>query len=174
MQIIDTDLFQAIGFAVMFLLMVTIAWMLAEFRAMKEEIKMRLGINNETIKMKLQAYERLTILAERIGLRNLAARVLEPGDSVLGFQAKLIENINEEYDYNTSQQLYVNAEIWSAITKLRDHNIYVINQIAAPLPPVENGKELARRIIEYSMNEKAELNQIVLEAIRQETKKLMV
>jgi hypothetical protein len=171
---IDTDLFQAIGFAIMFLLTVIIAWMLAEFRGMKEEIRQRLGINNETIRMKLQAYERLTFLAERIGLRNLAARILEPGDTVIGFQSKLLESINGEYDYNTSQQLYVNPEIWAAMTKLRDHNIYVINQIAAPLPAVENGKELARLIIEYSMNEKAELNQIVLEAIRQETKKLMV
>lgn len=171
---IDTDIFQAIGFAVMFLLMVVIAWMLAEFRGMKEEIRQRLGINNETVRMKLHAYERLTLLAERIGLRNLAARLTEPGDTVIGLQARLIENINSEYEYNTSQQLYVNPEIWAALTKLRDHNIYIINQIAAPLSSGDSGKELAHRLIEYSMNEKAELNLIVLDAIRQETKKLMV
>lgn len=171
---IDTDLFQAIGFAVMFLLMITIAWMLAEFKGMKEEIRQRLGINNEANKLRLQACERLTLLAERIGLRNLAGRVLESGDTVIGLQSKLLETINAEYEYNTSQQIYVSPELWAAITKLRDHNIYVINQIAAPLPPIENGKELAVRIIEYSMNDKAELNQIVLDAIRKESRKWMV
>ena len=57
-----------------FMFFIVIAWLLAEFNGMKEAIRERLGINNETIKLKLQAYERLTIYAERAALKNLVSR----------------------------------------------------------------------------------------------------
>jgi hypothetical protein len=171
---IDSNLFQAIGFAVMFLFFIVIAWLLAEFKGMKDEIKERLGINNETIKLKLQAYERLTLLAERIGLKNMASRVSADGLTVVGLQATMIDTINSEYDYNTAQQIYVSADVWKAITKLKEQNIYIINQIASILPPQANGIELSRSLLEYTMNENAELNVIILNALRKEAKKIMV
>jgi len=171
---IDSNLFQAIGFAVMFLFFIVIAWLLAEFKGMKDEIKERLGINNETIKLKLQAYERLTLLAERIGLKNMASRVSADGLTVVGLQATMIDTINSEYDYNTAQQIYVSADVWKAITKLKEQNIYIINQIASILPPQANGIELSRSLLEYTMNENAELNVIILNALHKEAKKIMV
>jgi len=171
---IDSNLFQAIGFAVMFLFFIVIAWLLAEFKGMKDEIKERLGINNETIKLKLQAYERLTLLAERIGLKNMASRVSADGLTVVGLQATMLDTINSEYDYNTAQQIYVSADVWKAITKLKEQNIYIINQIASILPPQANGIELSRSLLEYTMNENAELNVIILNALHKEAKKIMV
>jgi len=171
---IDSNIFQAVGFATMFLFFIAIAWLLAEFKGMKDEIKDRLGINNETIKLKLQAYERLTLLAERIGLKNMASRVSSDGLTIVGLQATMIETINSEYDYNTAQQIYVSTDVWKAITKLKEQNIYIINQIASILPPQANGIELSRSILEYTMKENAELNVIILNALHKEAKKIMV
>jgi hypothetical protein len=157
-----------------FMFFIAIAWLLAEFKGMKDEIRERLGINNETLKLRLQAYERLTVFAERAGLKNLVSRssINAFGESAATMHARMIDEIKEEFEYNVSQQIYVSKEVWNAVTKLKDQNIYIINQLAATLPHQAGSLELSKRILEYSMTEKAELNTIVLDALQYEAKKV--
>ena len=61
--------------------------LLFEFRRMKEQIKERMDINNEGLKLKLQALERLTVFAERAGLKNLIGRVETMQMSAAGLHA---------------------------------------------------------------------------------------
>lgn len=156
-----------------FITVIALVWLLAEFKGMKEAIKEKTGINNETIKLKLQAYERLTVFVERTGLRNLVSRTPITGESVASTQAIMVEEIKSEYEYNVSQQIYISPEMWNGITKLKDQNIYIINQIAAGLPSNAPGIELSKRLLEYSMAKDAELNGIVLDSLQFEAKKLM-
>lgn len=167
--------FQYVQIAVIFVFFIAMAWLLAEFKGMKDEMRERFGINNETIKLKLQAFERLTVFAERAGLKNLVTRVLSNSldESAASQHSVLIETLKAEYDYNISQQIYVSREVWNAITKLKDQNIYIINQLAATLPPQANALDLSKRIVEYSMTQNAELNKIVLEALHFEAKKIL-
>ena len=73
----------------------------------------------------------------------------------------------------SSQQIYVNPEVWNAVTRLKDQNIYIINQLAASLPFEASALDLGKRILEYSMMKDAELNQIVLDALQFEAKKIL-
>ena len=66
--------FQDIQTAVFFVFFIAIAWLLAEFKGLKDEIRERTGINNEAMKLQLQAIERLTLFAERISLKSLVTR----------------------------------------------------------------------------------------------------
>ncbi|WP_462255195.1 DUF7935 family protein [Ferruginibacter sp.] len=156
-----------------FLFFIAIAWLLAEFNGMKEEIKLRLGINNETIKLKLQAYERLTLYAERAGLKNLVSKTYSDEMSAREMQMTLLQTLNNEYEYNVTQQIYVSAEMWKAVTKLRDQNIFIINQIAATLPANAAAIELSKALLEYTMTNNAEINKIVLEALHYESQKIL-
>jgi hypothetical protein len=131
------------------------------------------GQGKEGNKLKLQAFERLTLYAERTSLKNLVSRTTTTGLSVIDMQLAFQEIIKSEYEYNASQQLYVEADMWKAINNLKDQNIYIINQIAATLPSDANGIELSKRILEYTANNNAELSQIVLEALRYEAKKIL-
>ena len=159
--------------AVMLVYFVVIGLLLFEFRSMKDLIKERLDLNNEGIKLKLQALERLTVFSERAGLKNLISRVESMQTSAATLHASLIETIKNEYEYNISQQIYVNPEVWNAVTRLKDQNIYIINQLAATLPPQAIAMDLGKRILEYSMTNNAELNTIVLDALQYEAKKVM-
>jgi hypothetical protein len=131
------------------------------------------GSSKEGNKLKLQAYERLTLYAERTSLKNLVSRMPTNGLNVVDMQLAFQEIIKSEYEYNASQQLYVEADMWKAINNLKDQNIYIINQLAATLPSDANGIELSKRILEYTANNNSELSQIVLEALRYEAKKIM-
>jgi hypothetical protein len=162
-----------IGIAAAFMFLICIAWLLAEFKGMKDELKERLGLNNNTIQLRLQAYERLTLFADRVSLKSLVTRTSFSTMSVVDFQLTLLETIRTEYEYNVSQQIYVSNDMWRAIANLKDQNIYIINQIAATLPSQAAAVELSKRILEYASNKNAELNTIVAEALQIEAKELM-
>ena len=164
---------QDIQIAVMFVFFIVIAWLLAEFKGMKDEFRERFGINNETIKLKLQAYERLSVFAERSSLKNLVTRTPFGHLNVVDFQLALMDTLRSEYEYNISQQIYLSPDMWKAINNLKDQNIYIINQIAATLPPNAPAIELSRRLLEYASNPNAELSHIVLDALQFEAKKIL-
>jgi len=130
--------------------------------------------DTEMVKLQLQAYERLTILSERISLQNLLSRVPNNGLSSREMQISLIENIKQEYEYNVSQQIYIRPEIWRAVDNMKEQNIYIINQLAANLPPQASAMDLNKQIVDFLIkNPKTLVHDVVHEAINSEAKKLM-
>lgn len=121
--------------------------------------------------MAVAAYERLTLFAERMKLNSLVQRLPTAGMTVRELQLALNQSIREEYDHNITQQLYVKKEIWEAITKMKDQNTYIVNQIAATLPADEPALELSRRLAVFAAeNPNATLNTMVLDALQFEVK----
>ncbi|MEO8772144.1 MAG: hypothetical protein ABI402_18740 [Ferruginibacter sp.] len=165
--------FQYIEIAVMVIYFAIMGFVLVEFRGMKELIKERLDLNNEGLKLRMQALERLTLFSERAGLKNMIGRVESMQMSAASLHASLINTIKSEYEYNVSQQIYVSPEVWNAVTRLKDQNIYIINQLAATLPHEAIAMDLGKRILEYSMANNAELNMIVLDALQYEAKRVL-
>jgi hypothetical protein len=130
--------------------------------------------NAATLPLQLQAYERLIILAERIGLRHLIGRFPTEGLSARDYQAVLVDAIKKEYEYNVSQQIYVAPKVFEAVQNLKEQNIFVINQLCSYIPAESTAKDLAKAIAEYlAGNEHASLQQIVMDALNFEAKKLM-
>jgi hypothetical protein len=124
--------------------------------------------------LKLQAYERLVLLCERISLPNLISRMSQPGLTAREMQLLLIEAVKQEYDYNISQQVYVSEIAWDAVRNLRDQNMLLINQIANVLPRDAKASDLNKQLLEVvmSQDDKA-LHTIVLETLNFEAKRLM-
>ena len=164
---------QNIILGALFMFFISIAWLLAEFKGMKDEIQERLGINNEVLKLRLQALERFTLYADRSSLKNLVSRTPSSGITVVDLQLALLETLRSEYEYNVSQQIYISPEMWKAIGNLKEQNIFIINQIAATLPSDANAIELSKRILEYVASTNAELNTVVLSALQFEAKRLL-
>ena len=148
-------------------------YLLTELKILRREIKAKQPATAANSLLPLQAYERLTILADRITLKNLVTRLHSTVLNVAELQAGLIEAIKVEYDHNVSQQIYINPEVWKAVTKMKDQNIFIVNQLASGLPQQTNAIELSKLILEYSKNDNAELSPVVLDAIQFEVKKLV-
>lgn len=166
--------FETIVIIFFFVLLLAFIWILTEFSAMKKSLDEHKNNDPETLRLRLQAYERITLLTERIALQNLLSRNTNAGLSCRQMQITLIDAIKQEYDYNMSQQIYVSPEVWRAVNNLKEQNIYIINQLAATLPAQASGMDLNKHIIDYLINNSnASLHHIVLEAINFEAKKLM-
>ncbi len=168
------SVFETIVIVLLAVIFLSVIWLITEFTGMKSDIRDRTGINNETIKLQLQAYERLTLLTERISLPNLISRIPNAGLSSRQMQGALVEAIKSEYDYNLSQQVYVSPEAWRAVNNLKEQNTYIVNQLATTLPLQASGMDLNKQIIDYLMNNnRASLHNVVLEALNFEAKKIM-
>ena len=150
-----------------------IVFLLMELNSLKKKINSIPVNNTEGNKLKLQAIERLSLYTERCGLNNLVARTDIAGLSAAELHHVLIETIKGEYEYNLSQQVYISTEVWNAVTKMKDQNIYVINHIAANLPPGAGAIDLSKLIVEYSMTPNADLYKLVLEALQFEAQKIL-
>ena len=124
--------------------------------------------------LRLQAYERLALLVDRIALPNLITRVNQNGISARDMHLLLIRSIREEYDYNISQQIYVTPDAWNAVKNLKEQNMLVVNQFASALPPNATGLDLNKLLLEYLMTDKkGQLHEVVSEVLSYEAKKMM-
>ncbi|MDX2047456.1 MAG: hypothetical protein SFU87_11765 [Chitinophagaceae bacterium] len=140
----------------------------------KKELKKQARPSAAASGLQLQAYERLTILAERIALPNLVTRIPAADLSAKQLQGLLVDTIKQEFDYNISQQIYVSPQAWQAVSNLKEQNIFIINQLAGTLPQEAGGKELSKKILKLlNADTNASLHPIVLQALRFEAKKLM-
>lgn len=76
---------------------------------------------------RVHAYERLTLFLERMKPSNLVNkfdRNLAPHEFVF-----LIEKmINEEFDYNASQQLYITAKTWKNVANCKNNMLHLLHK----------------------------------------------
>jgi len=172
-KLIDMYIIESIGFVFITATLFLVTYLIMALKKLARKINESPKKNHEGDKLKLQAIERLSLYAERCGLQNLIKRTDIAGITPADLHHILTETIKGEYEYNLSQQIYVSPEVWNAITRLRDQNIYVINQITSNLPPQATALDLSKMIIEYSMTPNAELNTIVLNALQVEAKTIL-
>ena len=85
---------------------------------------------NQVIPMRLQAYERITLFLERIDLHKLLVRVKPYSEEAAAYEALLVKNIEQEYDHNLSQQIYLTSDCWNLIVSAKNATIHVIRQSA--------------------------------------------
>ncbi|MFM2226032.1 MAG: hypothetical protein RJA07_2234 [Bacteroidota bacterium] len=114
-----------------------------------QEVKLKENTRHLTAPIRLQAYERLALLMERIDLFSLLQRVRTQNMTVADLQLMMINQIRMEWEHNLSQQIYVSNEIWSMVRSAKEETIMIINKFGMQLPPQAPSKELGKLIYEY-------------------------
>ncbi len=158
---------------VVVLMLGVIVFLVTEFKSLKKTVDLKRPIVADNSLLRLQAYERLTLLTDRIALKNLVTRMHDTLFSARELAAGLTQTIRNEYEHNITQQNYVNPEVWQAVTRLKDQNIYIINELTASLPPNATALDCSRAILQYTATDNSELSSVVLNAIQYEVKKLV-
>ena len=115
-----------------------------QYRLKMAEIKQ--GQIQTTLPLKLQAYERLSMLCERIAIPNLLLRIRKDGMTAGELQVSLLLAIQQEYEHNITQQVYVSGQLWEIIKMARDEAVNVVALVAEKVGPRADGKELAQAL----------------------------
>ena len=76
--------------------------------------------------LRLQAYERLTLLMERINPSQMIVRISPLSDDKTDYQNLVIAQIDQEFEHNLSQQIYVSEECWSVLLTAKNATIQMI------------------------------------------------
>lgn len=140
-----------------------------------ETTRKRMAIFKEgldtTLRLRLQAYERLSLYMERIHPRSIVPRVYMTGMTVRDLQSALIATISQEYEHNLSQQIYVSHQVWKTIQSVKEQESALINQLASQLDPEASAKELHQKIIDFVMTNDNDMPaEVALEMIKDEAK----
>ena len=128
-----------------------------------------------TLRLKLQAYERLVLFIERITARQIIPRVYDSSMTVQDLQHTITFNINAEFEHNLSQQIYVSNNVWQTVKGVKEQELMMVNQLARTLNAEAPAKELHVRILEVQQNmEEADLpTTVALNIINAEAAKVM-
>ena len=93
---------------------------------------------SETIApLMIQAFERLVLYLERIRYSVLVKRVFMSGMSRSDLQFALIQNVQDEFEHNLAQRLYVSEEVWMMIVLTKDNVLKSINEAFAANPDAD-------------------------------------
>ena len=84
------------------------------------------SIQKESLPIRLQAYERLTLFLERISPQNLLKRVSPISHEVEDYKSLLIQTVEQEYEHNLSQQIYVSDPCWRIVSAAKNSTIQTI------------------------------------------------
>lgn len=138
----------------------------------KKIIELRREAQKEVIPIRLQAYERMTMLLERISPNNLVMRVYEKNMSAQRLQEELLKSIRTEFDHNLSQQIYISAATWSLIKASKEAIVKLVNTAAIKINDGASGMELSKIILQMSAEVKELPTEVALKQLKEEVKTL--
>ncbi|HOY31831.1 MAG TPA: hypothetical protein PKW80_08145 [Bacteroidales bacterium] len=138
----------------------------------KKLLELKLGNQNVITPIRLQAYERITLLLERISPSSLILRVASSGMSAGELQAALVQNIRDEFEHNLSQQIYISPAAWEMTRNAKEEMIKLVNLAASRLNNDASATDLGSIILELAMTqEKLPLN-TAIDYIKKEVRQL--
>ncbi len=120
--------------------------------------------------IRLQAYERLALLLERISPESLIMRTNQPGMTAKQLHTELLSSIRAEFEHNLSQQVYISNEAWEMIRTARGNVINMINTAADQLKDDATAIILSQKIFEQVVQLKSPPVQEALELLKKEIK----
>ncbi|MBQ9471159.1 MAG: hypothetical protein IJU72_09455 [Bacteroidales bacterium] len=105
-----------------------------------------------TLPLRLQAYERLTLLLERMQPESIMVRTSRSGMTVAELQTALIGTIRAEWEHNLAQQIYVGREAWDHLRNAKECMVQVVNLCAEKLSPTDPAIALSQSVIDTVLN----------------------
>ncbi|MBJ7882629.1 hypothetical protein [Gelidibacter salicanalis] len=116
--------------------------------------------------LRLQAYERMAIFLERITPSKLIVRVTPTSSNKDDYESLLIASIEQEFEHNLSQQIYITDECWNIISAAKNATIQLIRK-ASLLEKTDTADKL-REVVLTEMMEKRAPSDAALSYIKQE------
>ena len=128
-----------------------------------------------TLPLRLQAYERLLLLCERISIPNLVGRLRTEGSSSSDLRMAMLMAIKQEFEHNVTQQIYVSESLWKILLMARDNTANAVDIVAQKLDKNATSEAFISEMSTF-LTEQSSVDSIGMaqSAIRQEAASLIV
>ena len=114
-------------------------------------------MQKEAFPLRLQAYERMALFLERISPSKLLVRVKPTSSNKEDYENLLQATIEQEFEHNLSQQIYVSDQCWSIITAAKNATIQFIRK-ASMLEKTDSANKLREVILTEFMDKQPPSN----------------
>jgi len=123
-----------------------------------------------TLPIRLQAYERLALFLERITPTKLLVRIAPTSANKEDYESLLIQSIDQEFQHNLSQQIYVSDECWNITKAAKNATIQLIRK--AGLLQKTNSANKLREVVLTEMMERSAPSDAALSYIKKEVSEI--
>lgn len=113
----------------------------------RRDLELRKSGQKVVTPVRLQAYERVVMFLERIAPEALLGRVEKNGITAKELQLTLIGTINNEFNHNLSQQLYMSNEAWLKVKAGKEEMTKLVNIAASKMDNNASAAELGKMIL---------------------------
>jgi hypothetical protein len=120
--------------------------------------------------LRLQAYERMALFLERITPNKLLVRIIPTSSNKEDYEALLIATIEQEYEHNLSQQIYLSDQCWGIISAAKNATIQLIRK-ASLLEKTDTANKLREVVLTEMMDRRAP-SDAALSFIKQEVSEM--
>jgi hypothetical protein len=110
-------------------------------------LEFRKTISNQTLPLRLQAYERLVLFIERVNPANMLVRMNATAYSAHDLYSIIVEEVRNEYQHNITQQIYVSSRAWAIVKHVKDDTLGIVNNAIKTVPPTATGLDLSKIIL---------------------------
>jgi hypothetical protein len=138
----------------------------------KQMLEIRKDNQKTVIPLRLQSFERLVLFLERISPDNLVLRIHKNGMSAKLLQVELLRAINEEYNHNLTQQIYISTSSWEIVRKAKDEMVRVINLAGTQMSDASMGADLGQKIFEIMIKLEKSPTQMAINVLKNEIRQL--
>ncbi len=171
---LGTKLIEALLYAIPALITGLIAYYFFKEHTKNEDGRRRFLLQKDmqvnTMPLRLQAYERMAIFLERITPSKLLIRITPTSSDRDSYENLLIASIEQEFEHNLSQQIYVTDECWNIISAAKNATIQLIRK-ASLLEKTDTANKL-REVVLTEMMEKRAPSDAALSYIKQEVSEM--
>ncbi len=155
---------------------VSIVYLFLKKSAEKEISSLTMQLKKERqsffLEPRIDAYQRVVLLMDRIGIQNLVMRFHEPNMTAIQLQTKLLETIRQEFDHNVAQQIFISTEAWEMVKKSKEETIKIIHIAAKQMSEESSSLDLSNKLFEI-VAEIGELpTEITIKLLKEEVRKL--
>jgi len=137
----------------------------------KQRLDIRLKYQKETFPIRVQAYERLTLLTERMALGNLLNRVKPISQDKNAYEDLLIKTIDQEFEHNLVQQIYVSNQCWNVIKTAKNTTISKIRKTNMS-ENITDAHKLRETLLRDLLDQQSSPHEVALQMIKKELKAL--
>ncbi|RZJ68242.1 MAG: hypothetical protein EOO50_02145 [Flavobacterium sp.] len=125
----------------------------------------------DSLPLKLQAYERMTLFLERIDPAKLLIRVAPISEKKEDYANYIIAQIEQEFEHNLTQQIYVSDECWGIIQTAKNATIQTLRKAAAS-EDISDADNFREKVLTLSFDNPSP-SSAALAYIRNEVKELI-
>lgn len=134
----------------------------------KRILELRMKNSELVLPIRLQAYERICLLLERITPSNMLVRLSSAGQSAADYQRVLLAEIRNEFDHNVAQQMYMSEQAWAIVKRAKEDVVTLINTVYQQLPENAKGTDLAKKVLENVLANEADPTGKAISFLKQE------